>query len=72
MITVEYSKKDACITVMDSDGSQEDLQMMFDWDGDTLFLRQWNDKNDSYEVIALTKKQASGLHHVLNSMAETQ
>ena len=72
MITLEYTDKDAFITVMDNTGEQEDLQMLFDWDGETMFLRQWNDKNEGHEVIALSKAQVSCLYAILNKMVEEE
>jgi hypothetical protein len=72
MITLEYSEKDACVTIMDNSGKQEDLQMLFDWEGDTLFLRQWNDKNEGHEVITLSKQQAGGLYLIIKQMVEEE
>lgn len=72
MITVEYSKKDALITILDNTAVHPDLQILFENEGKTLFLRQIPDDEDAAEVITLSIPQVSGLLHVLKSLEEAQ
>jgi hypothetical protein len=46
-----------------------DLQILFEQDGKTLFLRQIPEDEDAAEVIALSIQQVSGLLHVLKALA---
>ena len=69
MITVEYSKKDARVTILDKTGKNPDLQLLFEQDGKTLFLRQIPEDEDRAEVITLSIQQTSALLYVLKSLA---
>jgi hypothetical protein len=68
MITVEYSKTDALITILDKTGRYPDLQLMFENDGHTLFLRQIPEDSDEADVIEISLNQVSGLLQVLQSL----
>lgn len=72
MITVEYSKKDACITILDNSAVHPDLQIIFEHEGKTLFLRQIPEDENRAEVITLSIPQVSGLLHVLKALEEAQ
>jgi len=52
MITVEFEDDETCITVIDNTGDLEDIQaLLYD---DYCHIRQWNEKNQMFDVITFT------------------
>jgi predicted solute-binding protein len=52
MITIEFDEDETFINIMDDTGKYEDLgAILYD---DICYLRQWNEKANKYEVIAIT------------------
>ena len=52
MITVEFDMDETMITIMDDTGELEDVQaLLYE---DYCHIRQWNEKDDRFQVIALT------------------
>ena len=56
MITVEFEGTSTVVTVLDVTAEKEDLQIIFDEDGDIL-LRQFNKEENKFEVLILSKNQ---------------
>lgn len=55
--TVEHVFKESLVTVLDDTGQLEDIEWIFDDEG--VFVRQWNNDLDRYEVIEMSNKQLS-------------
>jgi len=53
--TIEHVFKESVITVLDDTGQLEDVEVILDEDG--LFIRQWNNELDRYEVIEFNNQQ---------------
>lgn len=70
MITVEYSAKEALITILDKTGRTPDLQIIFEQNADIMFLRQTAEDADSSDVISLNTDQATSLLKALLAMAD--
>jgi hypothetical protein len=52
MITVEFEDDETCITVIDNTGNLEDIQaLLYD---DYCHIRQWNEKNQMFDVVTFT------------------
>jgi hypothetical protein len=52
MITVEFEDDETCITIIDNTGELEDIQaLLYD---DYCHIRQWNEKNQMFDVVTLT------------------
>lgn len=52
MFTVEHELDHSIVTIVDNDAKQEDVQVI---SGDeNIFIRQWNDKAESFDVICLS------------------
>ena len=49
MFSIEFETDHTCSTIMDNDGRKEDVQLI-NTDTD-VFMRQWNEKRQKYEVI---------------------
>jgi len=53
--TVEHVFKESIVTVLDDTGRLEDVEWIFDEEG--LFVRQWNNETESYDLIEMTNDQ---------------
>ena len=52
MITIEFDMDETLVTVMDDTGELEDVSaLLYD---DYCHFRQWNEKNQGFDVITLT------------------
>lgn len=52
MITIEFEDDETCITIIDNTGDLEDIQaLLYD---DYCHIRQWNEKNQMFDVVTLT------------------
>ena len=52
MITFEFEDDETCITIIDNTGDLEDIQaLLYD---DYCHIRQWNEKNQMFDVVTLT------------------
>lgn len=52
MITIEFEDDETCITIIDNTGGLEDIQaLLYD---DYCHIRQWNEKNQMFDVVTLT------------------
>lgn len=51
MITIEFDEDETCITIIDDTGELEDIQaLLYD---DYCHIRQWNEKNQMFDVISM-------------------
>lgn len=54
MITIEFDMDETLITILDDTGELEDVgALLYD---DYCHLRQWNEKEQKYDVVTLTAK----------------
>lgn len=54
MFTVEFDEDETLITILDGDGALEDVSaLLYD---DYCYIRQWNEKEQRFSVIALNAK----------------
>ena len=53
--TVEHVFKESIVTVLDDTDRLEDVEWIFDEEG--LFVRQWNNETESYDLIEMTNDQ---------------
>ena len=53
MITVEHDFDGTNIVIIDPTGEYEDIEILLDSDG--IWIRQWNDENQVFEVIAMNE-----------------
>lgn len=51
MFTIEFDLDETCITILDDTGELEDVDaLLYE---DYCHIRQWNEKNQMYDVITL-------------------
>jgi hypothetical protein len=53
--TVEHVFSESVVTVLDDSGRLEDVEWLLDEQG--VFVRQWNEEYERYEVIEMTNQQ---------------
>jgi len=53
--TIEHVFKESIVTVLDDTGKLEDIEVILDEDG--LFIRQWSNELDRYELIEFNNQQ---------------
>jgi hypothetical protein len=53
--TVEHQFRETVVTLLDQSGQLEDVEVLLDSEG--LFIRQWNEDLDRYEVVEFTNNQ---------------
>jgi hypothetical protein len=53
--TVEHVFAESIVTVLDDTGRLEDVEWLLDEQG--VFVRQWNEEYERYEVVEMTNKQ---------------
>jgi hypothetical protein len=56
MFTVEFEHDSSVIRSLDETGELDDIEMILDDDG-LVFMRQWDDSLDKYEMIVMTYQQ---------------
>lgn len=59
MLTVEHEGRSTIVTVLDTLGKHEDVQMILD--AKEVWFRQWNPQRDMYELVVITTKQFDAL-----------
>lgn len=60
MITVEHEDMSTVVTVMDEQGTHEDVQLI--QDGTTVYIRQFNEDENGYDLIILSPTQFINLY----------
>lgn len=53
--TVEHQFRETVVTLLDQSGQLEDVEVLLDSEG--VFVRQWNEDLDRYEVVEFTNNQ---------------
>jgi hypothetical protein len=53
--TIEHVFKASVVTVLDDEGQLEDIEWILDENG--VFVRQWNDELERYEVVEMSNQQ---------------
>jgi len=56
MFTVEFEHDSSVIRSLDETGELYDIEMILDDDG-LVFMRQWDDSMEKYEMIVMTYQQ---------------
>jgi len=60
MFTSELYKNAAEITILDDSGEFEDINLLV-MDGGNVFIRQWDEKGQGYDVITMNYEQLNDL-----------
>ena len=66
MYSVEFEKDSAVITVLSEDDSQEDVEVIVG-DNDVVFVRQYQEYKNEYDVIVMTWQQLKDIAAAINS-----
>ena len=66
LFTVEFEKDSAVITVLSEDDSQEDVEVIIGED-DTVFIRQYQEYKNEFDVIVMTWQQLRDIGAAINS-----
>ena len=66
MYSVEFEKDAAVITVLSEDDSQEDVEVIVG-DNDVVFVRQYQEYKNEYDVIVMTWQQLKDIAAAINS-----
>lgn len=60
MITIENEEMATVVTVMDEEGNHEDVQLI--QDGETVYIRQFNEDEGDYDLIIISPRQFMSLY----------
>ena len=66
MFTVEFERDASVITVLDETGQYDDVEVIIGEDSE-VFIRQFDDENNSYDMIIMTYAQLIDILASLNS-----
>jgi len=66
MYTVEFEEHSTVITVMCESDAQEDVEVIID-DKSTVFIRQYQEYKEEYDVIVMTYNQLQDIIYSMNS-----
>jgi hypothetical protein len=66
MYTVEFLDEDAVITTLSEDDDQEDVQVIIG-DNSTVFVRQWQEYKNEFDVVVMTFQQLLDIVAAVNS-----
>jgi len=66
LYSVEFEKDSAVITVLSEDDSQEDVEVIIG-DNDVVFVRQYQEYKNEYDVIVMTWQQLKDIAAAINS-----
>jgi hypothetical protein len=66
MFTVEFERDASVITVLDETGQYDDVEVIIGEDSE-VFIRQFDDENNSYDIIIMTYAQLIDILASLNS-----
>ena len=64
MFTIEHQSEDTIITTLDASGQSEDVEVMID--DDSVFMRQWHEKRQKYEVLEMSIQQFNDIIAAMN------
>lgn len=68
MFTVEFEHDVSVVRVLDETDQLDDVEMILDDDG-IVFMRQWDDSLDKYEMLVMTHQQ---LLDIVMSLQQTE
>lgn len=68
MFTVEFEHDASIVRVLDETDELDDIEMILDDDG-FVFMRQWDDSLEKYEMIVMTHQQ---LLDIVMSLQQTE
>ena len=68
MFTVEFESDASIITSLDETGEMNDIEMIVS-ESDKVYLRQWDDDLDKYEMVIMTYQQ---LLDIISSLEQTE
>jgi len=66
MYTVEMEEEDCIITTLDDTGEHQDVELMFDSDGD-VWIRQFDEDSDAYDLVCMSHNQFLDILSAYNS-----
>jgi hypothetical protein len=67
MFTNEFDFDETLITIMDDEAEYEDVQVMIT--DDQVFIRQWDDDREKYEIICMSPKMFYELQEAMKRPA---
>jgi len=67
MYTVEFEKDAAVITILAEDDSQEDVEIIVGGDDDNVWIRQYQEYKNEYDILCMTWQQLLDITAALNS-----
>ena len=68
MFTVEFEHDASVVRVLDETDQLDDVEMILDDEG-IVFMRQWDDSLDKYEMLVMTHQQ---LLDIVMSLQQTE
>jgi|TARA_B110000908_G_scaffold147442_1_gene179153 hypothetical protein len=68
MFTVEFESDASIITSLDETGEMNDIEMIVS-ESDKVYIRQWDDDLDKYEMVIMTYQQ---LLDIISSLEQTE
>tara|TARA_R110000796_G_scaffold22376_2_gene64941 strand:+ start:504 stop:737 length:234 start_codon:yes stop_codon:yes gene_type:complete len=68
MFTVEFESDASIITSLDETGEMNDIEMIVS-ESDKVYVRQWDEDLDKYEMIIMTYQQ---LLDIISSLQQTE
>lgn len=66
MYTVEFESESTVITILCEKDDQEDVEVIIDEDN-TVFIRQFQEYKNEYDIIAMTYNQLQDIVYAINS-----
>jgi len=66
MFTVEFESNSTVITILCEKDNQEDVELIIDEDN-TVFIRQFQDYKNEYDIIVMTYQQLQDIAYAINS-----
>jgi hypothetical protein len=65
MFTVEHMPEDTIITTLDQSGKFNDVEVIMD--AESVFIRQWSEDMEVYDLIELSNQQLKDIIAAMNS-----
>jgi hypothetical protein len=64
MFTVEHLSEDTVVRTLDQEGKREDVEVIID--ADSVFIRQWQEGWEHYDVIEMSNQQFKDILAAMN------
>ena len=68
MFTVEFEHNSSFIRSLDESGEMDDVELILDG-SDTVYMRQWDENLEKYEMLVMTSQQ---LLDLVSSLHQTE